>query len=246
MKVIICEDNPIQKEFINKEIVNYASFHEPSVEVVLCASTPDEVLSYLERQKADCYFLDIELKHQLDGLALASEIRKKDPLAAIIFITTHADRLKLTFTYKLAALDYIVKDTPDQTASEVKRALQAAFEKYTQIGEGTQSGFLQITIGERIKNISFQDIYFIETSIIPHKLRMYEKYGNYEFYGKLKDYEDASPFFYRCHTSYLINLHHVREVDKKKRTVTMANGSVCSVSFRAIRELKSKLTELHN
>lgn len=243
MRVIICEDHPIQREFIHKEIVNYAGFHEPGVEVVLRASRPDEVLSYLEYQKADCYFLDIELNHQMDGMALAAEIRKKDPLASIIFITTHADRLKLTFTYKLAALDYIVKDTPDRTASDVKRALQAAFERYVQIGQDTQPDILQITIGERIRNISLQDIYFIETSSIPHKLSLYEKHGNYEFYGRMKEYEEMAPSFYRCHTSCLINLQHVIEADRRNRTVTMSNGAVCPVSFRAFKELKSRLSE---
>ncbi|MDV6377859.1 LytTR family DNA-binding domain-containing protein [Sporosarcina sp. GW1-11] len=242
MRVIICEDNLVQREFIYKEIMNYTSFHEPSIELVLCTNTPDEVLSYLNNYQADCYFLDIELDHQLDGMELAMEIRKKDPLATIIFITTHADRLKLTFTYKLAALDFIVKDTPDQIATQVKEALQAAFEKYIQFAEVVPTELIQINIGERIKNIALQDIYFFETSTIPHKLTLYEKNGFYEFYGRLKDFEEVNPSFYRCHKSFLINLQHVKELDKKKRTVTMSNGAICVISFRAFRELQSRLS----
>ncbi|WP_317645172.1 LytTR family DNA-binding domain-containing protein [Sporosarcina sp. GW1-11] len=240
--MIICEDNLVQREFIYKEIMNYTSFHEPSIELVLCTNTPDEVLSYLNNYQADCYFLDIELDHQLDGMELAMEIRKKDPLATIIFITTHADRLKLTFTYKLAALDFIVKDTPDQIATQVKEALQAAFEKYIQFAEVVPTELIQINIGERIKNIALQDIYFFETSTIPHKLTLYEKNGFYEFYGRLKDFEEVNPSFYRCHKSFLINLQHVKELDKKKRTVTMSNGAICVISFRAFRELQSRLS----
>lgn len=244
MRVILCEDHLVQREFIYKEIMNYASFHEPSIEVVLCTNTPDEVLTYLNNYQADCYFLDIELNHQLDGIELAVEIRKKDPLATIIFITTHADRLKLTFTYKLAALDFIVKDTPDQVAAQVKESLQVAFEKYTQLAEVVPTEVIQIKIGERIKNITIQDIYYFETSTIPHKLTLYEKNGFYEFYGKLKDFEDATPSFFRCHKSFLINLEHVKELDKKKRTVTMSNGAICVTSFRAFRELERRLFTL--
>lgn len=244
MKVILCEDNRVQREFIHQEIMNYASFHEPSIEVVLCTNSPTEVLTYLDNFQADCYFLDIELDHQLDGMDVAIEIRKKDPLATIIFITTHADRLKLTFTYKLAALDFIVKDTPNQVASQVKEALQVAFEKYTQLAEAIPTEVIQIKIGERIKNIFIQDIYYFETSTIPHKLTLYEKNGFYEFYGKLKDFEDENPSFYRCHKSFLINLQHVKVLDKKKRTVTMSNGAICEISFRAFRELEKKLFTL--
>ncbi|WP_153732825.1 LytR/AlgR family response regulator transcription factor [Sporosarcina obsidiansis] len=241
MRVVICEDNLVQKEFIYKEIMNYASFHEPSIEVVLCTSTPDEVVTYLDHYQADCYFLDIELDHQLDGMELAVEIRRRDPVAHIIFITTHADRLKLTFTYKLAALDFIVKDTPEQIASQVIEVLQVAFEKYTQLGEANSSEVIQIKIGERIKNIHLQDIYYLETSTVPHKITLYEKNGFYEFYGRLKDFEAISTSFYRCHKSFLINLRHVREVDKKKRIVMMPNGAKCDISFRAFRELQSRL-----
>lgn len=242
MRIILCEDDDLQRNFLHKTITNYALFHEPSIEIVLSASQPDEVLSYLEQRQADCYFLDIELNHPLNGMDVAVEIRKRDPLATIIFITTHADRLKLTFTYKLAALDFIVKDTPEQISKQVIEVLQVAFNKYKQLGEFDQSEMLQIKIGERIKNIKIHDIYFIETSSSPHKLELHEKNGYYEFYGKLKEFEELAKSLYRCHKSFLINLQHVKELNAKERTVTMANGAVCSISFRLFRELQRRLS----
>lgn len=246
MRVIICEDDIRQKQFLHNEIMNYASFHEPSIDVVLCTSSPDEVFTYLENKKADCYFLDIELNHPLSGMEVAMEIRKMDPLATIIFITSHADQLKLTFTYKLAALDFIVKESPDQIASQVREALQAAFNKYKQLGEIDQSAMVQIAIGERIKNIAMRDIYYIESSSIPHKLALHERNGYYEFYGKLVDFENMDPSFFRCHKSYLINLRHVKDVNKKERIANMANGAKCIISFRQLRELQRRLMDLQS
>lgn len=81
MRVIICEDDIRQQQFLHKEIMNYASFHEPSIEVVLCTRTPDEVFTYLASEEADCYFLDIELNHPVTGMEMAMEIRRMDPLA---------------------------------------------------------------------------------------------------------------------------------------------------------------------
>lgn len=242
MKVVICEDDSLQNQALFTEINNYAMFHEPSIEVVLCAKKPDEVLKYLKQHKADCYILDIELNDDMDGMELAMEIRKNDPLSTIIFKTTHADRLKLTFTYKLAALDFIVKDTREQISSQLRDALQAAFSKYKQIGQSEQAAMIQIQIGERIKNIAIDDVFYIETSSTPHKLTLYEKKGIYEFYGKLSEYEQLDASFYRCHKSYLINLQHVIEFDKKERFVQMTNGAVCEVSFRGMKDLKKKIS----
>ncbi|WP_019395597.1 LytR/AlgR family response regulator transcription factor [Priestia filamentosa] len=245
MKVIICEDEQNQRQFLQSIIMKYAMFHEPSIEVVLSASCPEEVLTYISNYNGDCYLLDIEFDSSLNGMDLASEIRKQDPFATIIFITTHADKLKLTFTYKLAALDFIVKDEQRNLEERIKEALQAAFEKYQQIGEEDKGRFFQIKIGERIKNINLDDIYYFDTSSQAHKINLHEKNGYYEFYGKLKELENLDERFYRCHKSYIINLQHVKDIDKKKYTVLMTNNSKCHVSFRAMRELQSRMKQFN-
>lgn len=241
MKIIICEDNNTHRQFLYSQIMNYAAFHEPSIEIALCVSNPEEVLTYTANHQADCYFLDIELDSSLNGMELATEIRKRDPLASIIFVTTHADKLKLTFTYKLAALDFIVKDEPEKLSKQVVSALKAAFIKYKQMGNTDESIFFQIKIGERIKNILLDDIYFFETAPQIHKIELHGKNGYYEFYGKLKDLEKLDDRFFRCHKSFIINLQHVTEVNNKQRTVTMTDGSMCHISFRAMGELHRRI-----
>lgn len=84
MNIIICEDETEHREFLQATITEYAMFHEPSIEIVLSTSDPDTVLDYLKDQRADCYFLDIELSSTLNGMELARIIRRHDPLAQII------------------------------------------------------------------------------------------------------------------------------------------------------------------
>ncbi|URN95314.1 MAG: LytTR family DNA-binding domain-containing protein [Candidatus Pristimantibacillus lignocellulolyticus] len=241
MKVIICEDELEQRQQIHATIINYAMFSEPSIEVVLSASGPNEVLTYLKDYQADCFFLDIELNSALTGIDLAAEIRKKDPLANIIFVTTHAEKLKLTFTYKLAALDFIVKDQYAKFTEQVKESLQVAFNKYVQIGQVVDTDFFQIKIGEKIKNIPYNNIYYFETSVQQHKIELHEKNGRYEFYGRIKEIEEINGPFFRCHKSYIVNINHIKEVDKRSKLLTMSNGALCPVSFRLMKELLEKV-----
>ncbi|MEO4052796.1 LytTR family DNA-binding domain-containing protein [Solibacillus sp. CAU 1738] len=88
---------------------------------------------------------------------------------------------------------------------KVIEALQAAFAKYQKIGELDQSKWFQIKVVEKVKNIKLQDIYFIETSPVPHKLELYEKNGCHVFYSTLRELVYLGDNFYRCHKSYLIN-----------------------------------------
>lgn len=242
MRVIICEDDLTQRQFIQNEIIKYANFHLPSVEVVLCASRPDEVINYINNYPADCYFLDIELENNINGLELAGLIRENDPLAIIIFITTFADKLKLTFKYKIAAMDFIVKiQNKEKLSDNIRESLNIAYKRYLSLGENISTNILQIRIGENIKNINYEDIFYFETSTRAHKIKLHSKNGIYEFYGKLKDLEKLDERFCRCHNSYLINLQYLLDYNPKCGYLIMRNGHECLVSHRYSKNLKRNL-----
>ena len=240
MRVIICEDDLSQRQSILTDIVQYANFHIPGIEVVLCASSGVEVLNYINHYPADCYFLDINLEGDMCGLELASLIREKDSLANIIFVTTFADKLKLTFKYKIAAMDYIIKDPNKEVFQEnLIVALKTAYHRYIAIGQQNERvNMLQFKVGENIRNIKYEDIYYLETATVAHKLKLHTKSGIYEFYGKLKDYEKLDTRFRRCHNSYLINIDYLFEYSPKERTLTMSNGHTCLVSYRYAKNIK--------
>lgn len=243
MKVVICEDTPQQQKMIHDRLKNYAMINHPSVEFVLVASNAEEVLKFLEQKNADCYFLDIELGAGSNGIQLANEIRKKDPLASIIFVTEYSGLLKLTFKYKIAALDYILKRIDRSFSDRLIGTFESSIQRYKQLGQTQSANFFQIKIGELIKNIPYENIYYFETSTTIHKIILSEKNGVYEFYGKLKDIEHIHPTFFRCHKSFIINLQHVVQINKKTMYAELVNGTQCPISVRALRNIQTKINE---
>jgi len=246
MKIVICEDETYHRDFLQKTISEYAMFHEPSIEITLSTADPNRVLAYLKVDRADCYFLDIELGSTLTGMELARIIRQHDPLAQIIFISMHADRLKLTFKYKLAALDFIVKDSGyEKVTIEIEEALKEAFKVYKKIGKQTDFSHIQIKIGERIKNVRYDEIYYFETAEQEHKIILHAVNGRYEFYGRLKAYENIDQRFYRSHKSFLVNLDYVDEINKKERQLLLKNGHSCLIAARKMKEVQAKIDSNH-
>lgn len=243
LKIIICEDDLVQRQFILNEIIKYSTFHLSSVEVVLSASKPEEVLNYINNYSADCYFLDIEYGNdEIDGLELAKSIREKDSLCNIIFISSFSNKLNLTFKYKIAALDFIIKTTNTHDLSKnIIESLNIAHNRYLLLGKNDDVDILQIKVGENIKNIKYNDIYYFETAQTAHKIRVHSRYGFFEFYGKMKELENLDDRFCRCHNSYLINIHHLKEFNPKKRTVVMSNSHECLVSYRYSKNIKKYL-----
>lgn len=232
MKIVICEDDARQRKFLQSTIVQSSIFQYEDVEIVLIASNPSEVFAYLQDNRADCFLLDIELLHEINGLELANTIRSKDPLATIIFITTYGDKLKLTFTYKVAALDFLVKNEPN-LAEKLVQTLHIAYQKHQTIHSQQIGKTFQVKIGEHVKIIPFKDIYYFATSLSAHKIELKEKCGVYEFYSNLTDIEQQlDGRFFRCHRGYIINLQQIQTIDTNYRTVTMKNGSICYYSLR--------------
>lgn len=237
MDVIICEDHLKQLEEITTAINNYAMMEDNGIRVALSTSNPEEVLAYAQTNKGDCYFLDVDLQHELTGITLGREIRKLDPLCQIVFITTHSEMTYLTFLYKVAAMDYIIKDDWELLRNRILETLKEAHIRYSQIGNNLSTDRLQLTISGRMRNIDHHSIYFFEASKNPHKLILHLHNEQIEFSGRLKDFENIAANFYRCHKSYIVNKNLIRTIDKKNRLITMTNGQTCAASSRLLKGL---------
>jgi DNA-binding response OmpR family regulator len=100
-KLLLVEDNA-NLSVVVKDYLEYNGF-----EVVTCDNGRDaEKLFY--KQHFDLLLLDIMIPHK-NGLALAEDIRKKDPHIPIIFLSArvlHEDRIK---GFRVGADDYITK-----------------------------------------------------------------------------------------------------------------------------------------
>lgn len=237
MKVVICEDDLIQLKNVETIIENYAMMEDNGIEIVLATTNPLEVVQYLKHSKADCYFLDIDLSHELTGITLGSKIRETDPIASLIYVTTHAEMTYLTFIYKLAALDFIIKDNTDVLKEKVLSTLKEAYRRYIKIGEQADVQKIQIKTTGRTYNIDFDSIYFFEASTSAHKIILHLENEHLEFYGRLKNYENLHEDLYRCHKSFIVNKTKIEKVDSKERVVHLNNGEVCYASARLIKGL---------
>ena len=132
--IIICEDSHEQLAHITTLVKNYILFHDDSFELVLSANSPDDVLTYIHKfnPKKAVYLLDIDLNHSMNGIDLAERIRKNDPDAKLIFITTHEEVAPLTIKRNLEATDFIEKGySITELRDSLYKALQIAYDRLT-------------------------------------------------------------------------------------------------------------------
>jgi len=242
LSVLICEDDCRQREMLEKAVCNYIMIEDLDMKLVMSTDNPLEILEYLHEnsQTTGVYILDVDLKHEMNGIVLASKIREIDDLGKIIFVTTHGELSYLTFMYKVEALDYIMKDRPEEIYRRVQECIQLSHQRYLN-DKGSKKMFYQVKTGDRVQAIPYDKIMFFESSSIPHKLVMHLENGELEFYGSVKEVASIGDDFYRCHKSFVVNVKNIRSVNKASKEIELVNGEIILVSARAMKGLLVKI-----
>ena len=239
LDIYICEDNEQQLKLFEKYVRDVIMIEELDMHICASSKNPYEIIDHVKTAKnLGLFFFDIDLNSSINGLQLAQEIRKYQPRCFIIFITSHSEMSFLTFQYKVEALDYIIKDNFSKIHEKIHECMLNVNEKYSSVNNHINKVFT-IALGDKNLNIDFDNILFFETSSNIHKIILHAKNRMIEFSGQLKDVQaQLDSRFYRCHRSYIVNKHNIKEIDFKQSIVYMTNGETCLLSVRMKKGLK--------
>uniref|UniRef100_UPI004057962D LytR/AlgR family response regulator transcription factor n=1 Tax=Acetatifactor sp. TaxID=1872090 RepID=UPI004057962D len=243
--IYLCDDEPIWLERLNKAVTEYQIKNDWDFTIEYESNSPEQLLSYLSKHtpKSGIYFLDIDFKSSLNGMELAREIRRVDPQASLIFITTHDEMVMETFRLKLEALDYIVKDTSPLT-EKMHQCLAHLESKYNAATSSAHS--ISIRAEGSYRTIPVQDIYYIETIKNSHKVRICLQNAMYHINDSIKSLQPRlGSDFYQCHRTCLVNINHIAELDIENHRVFLDNRSICPCSTREWRTLLKIYHTLH-
>ena len=245
LSIFICEDDEKQRARLEDAIKKFVFMEEMDMEIVLSTGNPNDVLNYLKENSGTTglYFLDIDLGHEMTGIILGSKIRELDVLGKIVFVTTHGEMSLLTFAHKIEAMDFIIKDKPDEIARRVTECIKVAYKRHLN-DVNLDKKMYGVKIGESVTMVDYDEIMFIEASDIPHRLLLHMDNAQMDYYGTLKEVQQAIPEFYRCHKSVVVNPKNIKEINKQTKEAEMVNGEYCLVSARAMKGLL-KLLDSH-
>ncbi|MBV7276074.1 response regulator transcription factor [Clostridium sp. PL3] len=241
LDIIICEDNNYQRKVIEDIIINQLKKLNLGISIALTTDNPDDVIKYVEdrRVKPFIYFLDVELKSEINGIELAKKIRKYDPMGYIVFVTSHAELTLLTFEYKVQAMDYIVKNDLNKMENKINECIKEAYNDYK--SSSVKTGPIQINVGNKVIYFNPDDILFFETTDKNHRIRIHTKDETIEFHGTLKEIEEVLPdSYYKPHRSYLVNTKKIKCIDKKELIIHMINNETCYIALRYLNGLLKK------
>ena len=217
--------------------INYLISKHPGIfHLVATCNTVEDALKTVNEIKLELVFLDIQIndKTGFDFLESLTSIEFN------VVFTTAFEQFAIK-AFKYSAFDYLLKPIDQDDFSQVinrlketypQRSLQSQMQtllynlKANDIAKKitipTSEGFLVIKVDDILycaADINYAYIHLKDDKIHVSK--------------PLKYYEELLPndFFFRTHSSYLININHVKSYNKSG-LVTMIDGTVINVSTR--------------
>lgn len=224
-RIFVVEDNIFQREKIVQTIQQVVQDRGYPFEVDNSIWMPQDILEAIpDKPLPNIYFLDIDLRLDTNGIDFARGLRDIDPSGYIIFVTSHGDRIKEIIDQFIAPLAYIVKD--EEHFHNIDVAIAKALENVKQRENIQHQGHTyRLEQPGMITEIPYKDIIYFETVPRAKKTILHTISDAYTINSYLKSIKiefETEPNF-AGFNSYLVNLHHVTEINRKIGVIKFTN-----------------------
>ncbi|MDI9871528.1 LytR/AlgR family response regulator transcription factor [Flectobacillus roseus] len=258
MKAIIIEDVLPEATMIKGMLNN--SF--PTIEIIGIASSVDEGISMILRNKPDFVLMDIEIMGGTSYDILASLRQYSIPLDfEIIFLTGNRRFDYATRAFEYTALDFLTK--PIDTVAFDKAITRVMERKSSNQLNSAQMGFflemisssenilpnkMAVTkLGGVVEFVEINQILYLEAArdvtifVLKNKQRLTAS-KNLGYYDNIL----VNHNFFSISSSLIINLNELKSYDHSQKLVLMVNGIQLSASRRGGQDLKSYISQNPN
>ncbi len=235
IRIAICDDDETELSR-TKVMSSIYAVRNPELEIQLSTfQNPVELLQIIrEQQNAyDILLLDIYMP-EMTGVELAHAVRGMNEECQLIFLTTSVNHAIDAFS--LHATHYLLKP---YTNAQLEDALSKAIE----VVQKNQQKNIILKTSSGIRKIHITDIIYSETDkhiqniYLVDQEQIQVRINSSELYKILS----VDPRFYKCGSTYIINLGRITEVTNKQ--ILFDDGRTIPVQRRQYRELLERYTE---
>lgn len=224
LKCVIVDDEPMAREILASYIDK-----SPNLELLESCKNAADAILFLQDQKADLFFLDINMP-EINGLSLAKIINNK---GQIIFTTAYRDYAVDGFN--LNVVDYLLKPI------SFDRFLQAVQKVSIHETLENDNDFMFVRADRKMVKIDFQSILYIESLSDYVKIFTIEK--TIVIRETISNLEEKLPAkkFIRIHRSFIISF---KKIDSYTNEFIEINQKALPISRSYKESVLQKLAEV--
>lgn len=201
LSVAIAEDEAAAREQLQMYLEQWQTESGRQIQVS-CFESGTQLLQNLP-EELQLVFLDIQMPG-LNGMETARSLRQKMPDVELVFITSLTGYA--LESYDVAALDYLVKPV---SYPRLCRSIERASRRITR----REENILTVKNNDGVFRIPVKDLLYVE--VFSHRLVLHTTDQELSYSGgTLAALEKRlGENFFRCHSSFLLNLEQVTQLD---------------------------------
>jgi len=204
LKALIVEDEYLAREELTYLIQTYSD-----IEIVATFEDGLEAFKYLQSNKVDIAFLDIQVP-SIDGMLLARNIHQFAQKPHIVFTTAYKEFAVDAF--ELEAFDYLLKPMSEERVKGLLSKLEATHQSRPEPKAETKTNTLNLHKDGRICITSIDKVRYAEAS--EKVTKVFTDEGEFIAQCSISELMEklADERFFRTHRSYLVNLEKIKEI----------------------------------
>lgn len=213
--IAIVEDVAFDQKQMTEFLHRYEKENNVTFQIHIFSDGAQLIRDYPEG--LDILFMDIMME-KMDGLKAARLIRRQDERVILIFVTNMIQYA--IHGYSVDAMDFIVKPV---SYTGLKARLNRAIGRL----EKRSCRHIEVRSPDGIHSVPVSDICYLETC--NHKTIIHTKEQALHANSSMRSLEEelAGLPFFRCHTSFLVNLGYI---DKIQGNDVWVNGTLLFIS----------------
>ena len=226
MKILICDDDPVFCDELERKLEQYEIIHRLEFEILKVFSG-EQALDALAQGDWDVLFMDIEMP-TINGVEAGKRVREQLQNYSLKIIYVSSRQEYAMDLFKVDTFDFLIKPVAYEELEAVLDKLQKTLDRNGEM-------FVYRKKGQAVR-CRLEDILYFESWL--KKTIIVTRQKEDEFYAPLKDiYEELKDkkFFY-CHKSILVNYDRVAEFHYDR--LVLDNGKELEISQSKRKEVR--------
>lgn len=247
IKAILVDDEEGARVMLSALLEEYC----PEVEILKeCSNVPEAVLA-INKYEPDVVFLDIEMP-EYNGFELINFFKEID--FEIIFVTAYSQYAIRAF--EVSAIDYLLKPLEIENLKKAvekvktKTSLVSMQERLNLMKSTYAGGDIQkiaLPLSDGLTFVEVDDIILFEAERAYTNVFLKDK-SKHLVSKPMRVFEellDNRLFFFRPHRSHLINLHYIKQYNRRDSMLKMENGLSIPVARNSKQDFDALLKKMN-
>ncbi|MBR3771113.1 MAG: response regulator transcription factor [Clostridium sp.] len=235
INILICDDSKLSLDINKAYVTNFLEKSKIQAKCYTYREINEELVALYKQVHIDIALLDIDFQKGEEGIELARNLMKSNPLIIIIFVTSHEEYAM--DAYNLTAFGYLTKPYEEK---QFEKLFARALLQLRGIRAVKNNADVEFVANGKKQLLKESSILYVEKS--GHTVNVYTEKQMFSIYDSLKNVIDRfSDSFIQVNKGTLVNRNYITGITNQMITIT--TGKQFEIPVRKVKEVHAAYME---